>query len=211
MSMDDFPSSLRPVYVGGGLWLRVKVLALTEAIEGLEGLDAAVMIATKAATPDDERVTEGPMRGQSKRLQAETLRVMQGVCRQAVIAYAWSDEAKAAEAARTKSISEANGALRDAVAALDEGDEAGAEALQAERNRAVEAALSAFGPGAEPEQWSKLSIVANPQDENRERGKLCYATLDLVAPAWATHAGNVALEAGLKAAERAAPLLAAAK
>jgi hypothetical protein len=46
--MPGFPSAAEPVYVGGGLWLRVVVLTLAEAMKGKDAIRVAVNIARGA-------------------------------------------------------------------------------------------------------------------------------------------------------------------
>lgn len=205
-----FPDSLRAVYVGGGLWLRVKVLTLPEAMQGLEGLEAAVMIAAQAAVPDDERESMGPMRGQSKRLAMKTVEVLQGVSKDAVIGYAWSESAKDAERRRSEAIADAYAALKAAVESAGE-DEPAIVAAREAYTAALETIEAAHDIGPEPDQYERMQIVRNPQDENRPAGKFCFATLDQVSTQWATAAGNAALAAGLAAMERVSPLPATAK
>lgn len=231
----DFPSALEQVHVGGGLWLRVKVLTLPEATRNTAALEAAVGAATRALANDPERagtdpvVTDGPMRGARLSALCASLDKMQEVSREAVTYYAWSEAARAAEERRALAIAQADAALRQAIADADllfaaasaesspngeSVDTAAAEAARddakraamAARDVAVAAASAAFDPGPMPTMWSPIKIVRNPQDEQRERGWLCFASLDQVAPGWAWVCGGIALRAAFRAAGEVAPL-----
>lgn len=87
-----FPKALEAVHVGGGLWLRVKVLSLDDALKGVGGLQAAVGIAVQAMAPDeDERARVLAQQQRETEAASRYHAAMAPIARQAVVAYAWGD------------------------------------------------------------------------------------------------------------------------
>lgn len=200
MSFACFPQSLEPVYIGGGVWMRVKVLDLTDALTSIEGLEAAVSIAQRAAEPEDAVVREGPGRGLRLRDQVRTMKVLQGVARQAVVGFCYAAHVADAEQEMRR---EAAAAARAAMQ-VQKGDDTGEAVVAAEA--AAQAVRDSFSPGEPPEAWDRINLVANQTDEDRNAGKVAIASVDQIAPGWVYRVGDVALRAGLDAARSVSPL-----
>lgn len=225
--MAGFPESIEAVYVGGGLWLRVRVLDLPAALTGKDAIRVAVSAAKTAMEPD-QPPREGAPVDESTYVHrlAKHAKAVTGVARQAVIGHAWStadEEADQAHAAAVAAVHEraAEGYRQAAeahAAALGEAAEdpqavaAASEAMTRDVAR-IDAetaeALAAVEPparGSAPTNWQPITIVPNPQDEDRARGKYAVVTLDLVAADWCYRVSDVALRVVWEARAAVRPL-----
>ena len=225
--MAGFPESIEAVYVGGGLWLRVRVLDLPVALTGKDAIRVAVSAAKTAMEPD-QPPREGQPMDESTYVHrlAKHAKAVTGVARQAVIGHAWSaadEEADQAHAAAVAAVHEraAEGYRQAAeahAAALGGAGEdpqavaTASEALTREVAR-IDAetaeALAAIQPparGPAPTNWQPITIVPNPQDEDRARGKYAVVTLDLVAADWCYRVSDVALRVVWEARAAVRPL-----
>lgn len=230
--MPGFPESIQALYIARGLWLRVRVLDLPAALTGKDAIRVAVSAALGAMEPEQpEQVRQPTDESARVHLLAKHARAVAGVARQAVIGHAWSEMDEAAEqehAARLAAVHDAaaegyrlaSAAHAAAVAAA--GDDpavitAAGEALaqeiariDAETVAAVET-IGPFAPGQPPQSWQPITIVPNPQDEDRPRGKYAVATLDQVAVEWSYKVSDVALRAVWEARSVVRPLSPTAK
>lgn len=223
--MAGFPSALEPVYIGQGLWLRVKVLTLPDALKGADSVRVAVGIAAAAAEPDTRDGDERPQ-PDSARLAARinSARSMTGVARSAVIGHAWSNFSESAEAEWRAQIAHVNDeaarrytALRDEHAAAMAGvtdpsaiaaasDALGMKIAAVDEWLMEESGKHRLEPGTPPSQWLPLTIVPNPQDEDRDRNMICAASIDQISQAWMYHVADVALRAVLESRSEVRPL-----
>lgn len=228
----EFPSALEAVYVGGGLWLRVKVLTLADAIRGKDALRMAVHVAVSAMEPELPIHPARP-EDESQRVQrlSRHAAAVAGVARTAVVGHAWSEQAQAAEAARDALVqpieAQAAGRYQEAQtvhAAALEAVDGDAEAVAAAGRVLVaavaevdawlteaRASVPPLDPGPVPAVWLPLTVVPNPQDEDRQAGRLCVAALDQVAMLWSYRVADVALRAAWEAQREVRPLSASGR
>lgn len=226
--MAGFPSAAEAVYVGGGLWLRVTVLTLSDAMKGQDAIKVAVNLARSAMEPEQPPQQPGRPENESARIAklSKHLAAVSSVARNAVTAHAWSTVAEEAEQAHValEAALDDQGAERyrqaaqvhaEALAAAGDDPEAITAANKAMAAAIVDtdtwlaqakAALPPVDPGPEPTDWRPMTIVPNPRDEDRAAGKLCVAALDQVAKLWAYRVTDVALRTAWEAQREVRPL-----
>lgn len=94
--MITLPEAVESVYIGGGVWLRVKVLTVGDAVKDLDALRAGVSIAASVAEPDPpEGEVPAVAAGMPIAMFARASSVMAGVCKAAVTAIAQAPEDEA--------------------------------------------------------------------------------------------------------------------
>lgn len=226
--MPGFPSAAEAVYVGGGLWLRVHVLTLSEAMKGKDAIRVAVNIARGAMEPEQPPLAANRPERESELVAklSKHLAAVSSVARGAVTGHAWSAVAEQAEATRKGLEAELDEQGADryrqaaqvhaaALAAAGDDPEAIAAANKAMAAAIVEtdgwlagqhASLLPVDPGPAPSEWLPLVIVPNSRDEDRAAGKLCVAALDQVSTLWAYRVADVALRAAWEAQREVRPL-----
>lgn len=226
--MAGFPSAAEAVYVGGGLWLRVTVLTLADAMKGQDAIKVAVNLARAAMEPEQPPQASGRLERESERVAklSKHLAAVSSVARNAVTAHAWSTVAEEAEAKRkameaeldeqaaeryrkaaeihAEALSAANGD-QDAIVAANKAMAATIVETDQWLTR-LHAALPPVDHGPVPTDWLPLVIVPNPRDEDRAAGKLCVAALDQVAKLWAYRVTDVALRTAWEAQREVRPL-----